>query len=854
MRSRASTFNHPGSSNGTSPPSSFPGSPVPAQIPSTPSSPSLSTSSPNSSPNSKKLPKFLQSRSKGPKGKEIPVPINPSMKRRGSLQDNGFIVESPTNSTSSEDSSAAGSSSPRWSPKSRRTSPMPIPTQSHRPVSPSPLNDTSLPTRISSWISNSSTSALSLPSILTSHSSITKHLSLPSPGRRGRLSIGSGSSGKFQTPSSPVSDASNSNVKKNKSRQMLDKVVRYVMDTDADHDGCTDPIHLLGEVYVFPTSLGPPDGLPVTLQPHSAPLRTSSPSPSRSPIIAGSPPRQRAEGVLSTPPDHLRASTSGSSSSSNGTEYMSVPSSPASTASRASRFLHHPHRNQDPTTPKASEFPPIHDPPATAPAQLMYGYPCDFYEDFSSRIWLTYRGGWEVPLRADMHLGELPLPANLSSTTESSISVPLTVSSRASGSASGASSQFNSVADRGSKQKWGNNLLATFGIGSKEFTSDAGWGCMLRTGQCVLAEALVRVHLGRGFRRFNVTQEKRQAYSKLLTWFMDTPSPHAPFSVHRMALAGKGFGTEVGTWFGPSTAAGAIKSLVAAFPDCGLGVCAATDSMLFQTDVIKASRSLAYMESHHRNHSNGTTRSSRFKHKMVDSPPNPTNDPEWGDRPVLILCNIRLGLDGVNPIYYENIKKLYTFPQCTGIAGGRPSSSYWFIGVQGHSLIYLDPHHARQAISPRGPDGNLDYDDDELATFHYKKEWLDLRKRLSELPKGIGVYIQDEPPAWARDGVDLSEDDSLLESVSDSASNLSDDLDMPSTPAAVPARVIKDEDVESLETERDDDDEQGNEHERKQEKVDTDWDVVTPTPAETPKTAELFAFPRTESPLIGEER
>lgn len=48
-------------------------------------------------------------------------------------------------------------------------------------------------------------------------------------------------------------------------------------------------------------------------------------------------------------------------------------------------------------------------------------------------------------------------------------------------------------------------------------------------------------------------------YVQIITWFLDSPSPQAPFSVHRMALAGKELGTDVGCWFGPSVAAGAIK-------------------------------------------------------------------------------------------------------------------------------------------------------------------------------------------------------------------------------------------------------------------------------------------------------
>lgn len=48
-------------------------------------------------------------------------------------------------------------------------------------------------------------------------------------------------------------------------------------------------------------------------------------------------------------------------------------------------------------------------------------------------------------------------------------------------------------------------------------------------------------------------------YVQIITWFLDHPSALCPFSVHRMALVGKELGKEVGQWFGPSTAAGAIK-------------------------------------------------------------------------------------------------------------------------------------------------------------------------------------------------------------------------------------------------------------------------------------------------------
>ena len=95
---------------------------------------------------------------------------------------------------------------------------------------------------------------------------------------------------------------------------------------------------------------------------------------------------------------------------------------------------------------------------------------------------------------------------------------------------------------------------------------------MLRTGQSLLANSLVRLYLGRDWRKPLVAPtesgsatskeiEDYATYVRILSWFMDDPLPHAPFSVHRMALVGKQLGKEVGEWFGPSTAAGAIKSV-----------------------------------------------------------------------------------------------------------------------------------------------------------------------------------------------------------------------------------------------------------------------------------------------------
>ena len=68
----------------------------------------------------------------------------------------------------------------------------------------------------------------------------------------------------------------------------------------------------------------------------------------------------------------------------------------------------------------------------------------------------------------------------------------------------------------------------------------------------------------------------------------------------------------------------------------------ATDGVLFQTDVFAASNG------------RGISRSPKRHVGVV-----------WGDRPVLLLIGVRLGIDGVNPIYYETIKVRASCPITT---------------------------------------------------------------------------------------------------------------------------------------------------------------------------------------------
>ncbi|KAL4864946.1 hypothetical protein BDV12DRAFT_175310 [Aspergillus spectabilis] len=285
-------------------------------------------------------------------------------------------------------------------------------------------------------------------------------------------------------------------------------------------------------------------------------------------------------------------------------------------------------------------------------------WPEPFLLDFESRIWMTYRSNF-APIQRDTGTGE------------GHPSLTLSVRLR-------------------------NQLMDPQG-----FTSDTGWGCMIRSGQSLLANAMAILSMGRGWRRSNELKEEVQ----ILRLFAD--SPDAPFSIHKFVKHGAEFcGKHPGEWFGPSATARCIQGLSAAYGQSTLRVYITDNSDVFEDKFMSVSRS------------------------------------EQGVIcPTLILLGLRLGIDRITPAYREGLKTVLQFPQAVGIAGGRPSASHYFVGVQGSHFFYLDPHTTRPA-SVYNKLGDL-YTKDEVDTYHTRR----LRRlHIQDMDPSmlIGFLIKDE--------------------------------------------------------------------------------------------------------------
>ncbi len=120
-------------------------------------------------------------------------------------------------------------------------------------------------------------------------------------------------------------------------------------------------------------------------------------------------------------------------------------------------------------------------------------------------------------------------------------------------------------------------------------------------------------------------------------------------------------------------------------------------------------------------------------------------------QPTLILVGTRLGIDKITTAYWDALKSALQMPQSVGIAGGRPSSSHYFIGVQDSHFFYLDPHQTRPALPYHA---NIDeYTDADISSCHTRR----LRRlHVEEMDPSmlIGFLIRDEED-WDKWSVDV---------------------------------------------------------------------------------------------------
>ena len=298
----------------------------------------------------------------------------------------------------------------------------------------------------------------------------------------------------------------------------------------------------------------------------------------------------------------------------------------------------------------------------------------------------------------------------------------------------------------------GANLETLEELASCGLRTDAGWGCMLRSAQMMLAQT-VRLHfsasasnVGRFCKR-DASEEMRIA-----AWFADFPNPdltdssddhinesnpqldsntsakedddridyHHWYSLHQMVAAGLGLGMLPGEWYGPTTVTHVLRELNEMHCDYLEKRVRqnnhSTGKAMFRIHV--ATEGCIYLDAvANLMTKNQVSEQSADKALPLDDPLQITNSTnskkqEW-DTSLLLLLPLRLGIQSIpTETYGAPLAKLIQFSQSVGMLGGTPRHALWFYGAEDVALTAakdavrvggwygLDPHTTQPA--PRG--------------------------------------------------------------------------------------------------------------------------------------------------------
>jgi cysteine protease ATG4 len=257
------------------------------------------------------------------------------------------------------------------------------------------------------------------------------------------------------------------------------------------------------------------------------------------------------------------------------------------------------------------------------------------------------------------------------------------------------------------------------------YNSDCGWGCMLRSGQMLLARGIYKY-----LKNLNPINKNRK-YEILvdtLCLFLDNPfyfnnnfpvmlntfkefiikfkkfknsefyyfikGIFAPFSIKSICNIGKLSNKFAGEWFSDVSMSFIFEKIVNNYKifknenENSLKFFSFHNSIDLNEILEKCFLKLDYY--------NSNININNKENKIL----NYNNNSYLFKNSGIIFVSCRLGLYEIEKIYYESLFFLFQSKNFLGFIGGKPNRAFYCIGIdQENNLIYLDPHFTQESIN-----------------------------------------------------------------------------------------------------------------------------------------------------------
>ena len=285
-------------------------------------------------------------------------------------------------------------------------------------------------------------------------------------------------------------------------------------------------------------------------------------------------------------------------------------------------------------------------------------------------------------------------------------------------------------------------------IGCQNYTSDCGWGCMLRCCQMLLSKALIQKKIYDFFEKGNSTLINYKAIQKIrndiLNLFNDN---YLPVAIARESEHYSYFWHLYETFARENPIFNSIKEIIPPFSihilsklgECA-GVYTSNNKMIKVICQINSAifNSLSFVHFESGNISKKkliTTFCEECASFCEEKDLLTYSGVDYKFiKGGIIFVTLRLGLQNLDESYYNLIPLIFRkIRHNFGIVGGRNNRAYYFIGVQGdNKLIFSDPH-LNQEIT-----GNLLKDNEKY--FNENLYLMDIKEMSSSFSFGVGIF------------------------------------------------------------------------------------------------------------------
>lgn len=284
--------------------------------------------------------------------------------------------------------------------------------------------------------------------------------------------------------------------------------------------------------------------------------------------------------------------------------------------------------------------------------------------------------------------------------------------------------------------------------GKNNYTSDCGWGCMLRCCQMMLSRGFIKMKKHQfkvsnpGDKKMDIMKVRKELIFLFYDKFIElTNIPHNEqiFEIYRQLLKDKYDVTEI---IAPYSIY--VLTLLGKCPNvftsdykmisCFLKI----NKILFKDYIRMIHFKNAYIkiikifQTFCKKIENEEKEKEIPKENIIEY----KSDKYVFDKGGLIFISLRLGLHKIEANYLEMVPKLFNnLHNNIGFVSGKKKRAFYFIGMKGEKLIFADPHFNQ----------NLELDENNFPTYKVNELYKTTTKELSsELTVGVAIFSKEE--------------------------------------------------------------------------------------------------------------